>query len=268
MKTLQKAAVVGGDERSAVCAELLAKSGTECAVFGLEKYNRCLSATKAVSLSDAVCGCDALVLPLPVMSDSACVFSPLSDEKILLSDIAENLSDNTLIFAGNPQKCFFSMLDALKKENEVINYTHADAFAVAGSVPTAEGAVIEAINATQKTVSSSKILVVGCGRIGKQLALLLKSMNASVTVSARKPHDLAFICSNGMNAVKTEEIANIGKSFDVIFNTVPAMVFDEKALLGIVGKPVIIELASKPYGEGFNKDAKKGMLKRIRTAKK
>ncbi len=253
MKPLQKAAVIGGDERSAVCAEMLAHSGTECAFFGLEKC-RPLSATKAASLRDAVCGCDILILPLPVMSDSARVFSPLSDEKILLSDITENLSDKTLIFAGNPQKCFFSALDAMKKENEVINYTHSDTFAVLGSVPTAEGAVIEAISATRKTISSSDILVTGCGRIGKQLALLLKAMNANVTVSARKPSDLAFISANGMTAVKTADIGSIGKSFDIIFNTIPTMIFDKKTLLQLKGAPVIIELASKPYGEGFKKE--------------
>lgn len=250
MKTIQKAAFVGGDERCAVCAELLAKSGTECAVFGLEKCRTAFS-TKAASLSDAVCGCDILILPLPVMSDSASILSPLSERKILLSEILEVLPEETIIFAGNPQKCFFSAFDAMNKANELINYTTSDSFAVLGSVPTAEGAIIEAIKASGKTISSSNILVVGCGRVGKQLALLLKAMNAIVTVSARKPSDLAFITSNGMNAIKTAEIGELDESFDIIFNTVPTLVFDKEVLLHLGGTPVIIELASKPYGEGL-----------------
>jgi len=248
-----KAAVIGGDERCAVCAELFAKSGVECAVFGLEKSGISSSATKAASIADAVCESDILILPLPVMSDSARIFSPLSDANILLSDVIGNVSEKTVIFAGNPQKCFFSAIENAGLCNEIINYTKSDLFAVLGGVPTAEGAIIEAINATGKTVSSSKVLVVGFGRVGKQLSSLLKAMNADVTVTARKSTDLALIKSCGMRAEKTGDISKTKSRFDIIFNTVPACIFDEKTLKAIKGRPVIIELASKPYGEGFKR---------------
>ena len=250
-----KVAVIGGDKRCAVCAELLAKSGVETAVFGLEK---CVLtyATKAASVADAVGDGDAVILPLPVMSDSARIFAPLSDEKVPLSEVIENISEKAVIFAGNPQKCFFSAIESAGLCNEVVNYAASDLFAILGSVPTAEGAIFEAINATGKTVFSSRVLVAGFGRVGKQLSSLLKAMNAKVTVTARRPTDLAAIKALGMAAEKTGDIAKLPDQFDVVFNTVPFTVFDEKTLMALKGSPVIIELASKPYGAGFKR--KKG----------
>lgn len=256
MNKPSKVAVIGGDKRCAVCAELLAKSGVETAVFGLEKSGAFRYATKAASVADAVGDGDAVILPLPVMSDSARIFAPLSDEKVPLSEVVENISEKAVIFAGNPQKCFFSAIESAGLCNEVINYAASELFAILGSVPTAEGAIIEAINATGKTVSSSKVLVTGFGRVGKQLSSLLKAMNARVTVTARRPTDLAAIKVLGMAAEKTGDIAKLPDEFDVVFNTVPAPVFDEKTLMVLKGSPVIIELASKPYGAGFKR--KKG----------
>ncbi len=252
MEHIKKAAVIGGDERCAVCADLFSKNGTECAVFGLENFLSDSSATKCTCLSDALGGCDILILPLPVMKDSASLNSPLSAEKILLADIFSLIDDDVTIYAGNPQKCFFSLKEAFGRKNDVINYANLESFAILGSVPTAEGAVIEAVKASKKTISGSAVLVCGCGRVGKQLALLLKAMNANVTVSARKNCDLSWISSNGFSPVHTYEIGNCKKAFDVIFNTVPYMIFDGKVLSKLRGKPVIIELASKPYGAEFN----------------
>ena len=256
MNKPSKVAVIGGDKRCAVCAELLAKSGVETAVFGLEKSGAFRYATKAASVADAVGDGDAVILPLPVMSDSARIFAPLSDEKVPLSEVIENISEKAVIFAGNPQKCFFSAIESAGLCNEVVNYAASELFAILGSVPTAEGAIIEAINATGKTVFSSRVLVAGFGRVGKQLSSLLKAMNADVTVTARRPTDLAAIKVLGMAAEKTGDIAKLPDEFDVVFNTVPAPVFDEKTLMALKGSPVIIELASKPYGAGFKR--KKG----------
>lgn len=251
MKLLKKAAVIGGDERCRVCADLLAGSGIECAVFGIEKSPQSCFATKCMTLSDALGGCDVLLLPLPVMQDSAFIHTPLSSERIALTDIIPLLDGDTVIFAGNPGKCFFAALHAAGAKNEVINYAEIPAFSILGCVPTAEGAVAEAPKMTGKTVSGSVILVTGCGRVGKHLSKLLKAMDAEVYVSARKSEDLAWIEANGMHPLRTDQLCDCNTKFDLICNTVPALIFDEKTLSSLKGSPAIMELASKPYGAGF-----------------
>ena len=101
------------------------------------------------------------------------------------------------------------------------------------------------------TLHSSRCLITGYGRIGKVLARMLKGMGAHVSVEARKYADLAMIDSIGCEAVSLGELPLAVGSFDVIFNTVPAMLFDRKLLRHIDRKTLIIDLASKPGGVDF-----------------
>lgn len=257
MKKPKKIAVIGGDERSAVCADMFAKNGVECAVFGMEKYVEPLFATRTLSCADAVNECDVLILPLPAMCDGVCITAPMAESKIPFYDIIENLPNDTLIYVGNPQKCFFAALQSCDRKNTVVNYSDFDEFAILGSVPTAQGAVIEAICATKKQLLGAKVLVTGFGRVGKTLSQTLKALGADVTVSARKPQDLAYIFSCGLKHIKTSDIKTAKFEFDIIFNTVPAPIFDKETLESLLGCPTIIELASKPYGEGFNTHCRK-----------
>ena len=70
-------------------------------------------------------------------------------------------------------------------------------------------------------------------------------MGAKVTVSARKPQDLAWIELEGYQAVSTNKLGET-QGYDIIFNTIPALVFDACTLAHIVGKSLIIDLASAP----------------------
>jgi hypothetical protein len=141
-----KVAVIGGDKRCAVCAELLAKSGVETAVFGLEKSGAFRYATKAASVADAVGDGDAVILPLPVMSDSARIFAPLSDEKVPLSEVIENISEKAVIFAGNPQKCFFSAIESA--DLLIIGGTSLNVYPAAGLVDRYNGNRLVLVNKT------------------------------------------------------------------------------------------------------------------------
>lgn len=102
------------------------------------------------------------------------------------------------------------------------------------------------------TLAASRCLVVGYGRIGKILSRLLQSLGAEVTVSARKCSDLAWISVFGMKPVKTEELSAVIGDYDIIFNTVPAMVLNEGILKRVDPKTLIIDLASKPGGVDFS----------------
>ena len=91
----------------------------------------------------------------------------------------------------------------------------------------------------QKTWQDSRILVIGWGRIGKQLAKLLKALGASVSVCARSAPDRALLQGFGYEAKKPEGLDANG--FDILFNTAPATVLEEDAFRGC---PVPIDLSS------------------------
>lgn len=125
-------------------------------------------------------------------------------------------------------------------------------------MPTAEGAIECAMREYEGTISGSKCLVAGFGRIGKILAHKLKLLGANVTVSARKPSDLAYVKALGYNALNTENLRTV-KHFDIAFNTIPKLIFDRELLMNTDTNTLIIDLASLPGGVDFDTAEKLGI---------
>ncbi|MBQ3929220.1 MAG: dipicolinate synthase [Clostridia bacterium] len=111
------------------------------------------------------------------------------------------------------------------------------------------------------TINSSRCLVAGYGRIGRILSQMLRGLGANVTVSARKYSDLAYIRSCGMKAVVT---GDFGSGYDIIFNTIPELIFDSHTLAGSACGALVIDLASLPGGVDFDA-AKRLNIKAIRA---
>lgn len=101
----------------------------------------------------------------------------------------------------------------------------------------------------KSTWADSKVLVIGWGRIGKQLCRMLKALGTKVTVCARKAPDRALLSAFGYEAIDPEQLN--GDGYDVIFNTAPNLRLEEAVLSdcpipmdlssqeGLIGKDVI-----------------------------
>lgn len=107
------------------------------------------------------------------------------------------------------------------------------------------------MEATERTIHGSKCLVVGYGRIGRLLASRLRALGAEVTVSARRYSDLAWITAGGYSCLRTGALAGTLGQFDLIFNTVPALIFDAERLRELKEDCVLLDLASQPGGVDF-----------------
>jgi dipicolinate synthase subunit A len=147
---------------------------------------------------------------------------------------------------------------------QVYNVFTVDIFAreemaVLNAIPTAEGALQIAMEEMPITLHSSNVLVLGFGRIGKTLAKLLSALGANVFVEARKYSDIAWIRSNRYNPVLLNELENFIQDMDVIYNTIPSLVIDEKHLLKVRKESLIIDLASKPGGVDFKRAGELGV---------
>ena len=84
-------------------------------------------------------------------------------------------------------------------------------------------------------------LVLGWGRIGKFLARELRELGANVTIAARKVVDLETAAALGYGTIPLSDANQALSRFQVVFNTIPAMVLSLGAWDGIA-----VELASKP----------------------
>ena len=239
-----KIAVVGGDLRQLVAARNLAAEGYETAAYGFGGGREYGDAVRAKTLSDAVHGARVVVLPVHFSQDGKKISTPLSEEEIYLGELLRLMEKDQFLLAGVVSKAFYGVCEA--RGITVEDYMANEELAVMNAVPTAEGALSIAIEASPKTIKDSKIIVIGYGRIGKILSRMLRALDADVTVCARRREAVTWAQACGckgayMNALPYAEA-------DIIFNTVPTMVLGRDLLQTLPKDTLIIDLASKPGG--------------------
>ena len=238
--------IIGGDKRQLYCAKSIADDGCSVFLSGFDKTES-LMGLNNVDTETLAQRCEALILPLPVTTDGININTPLSDKKIRIDEDFVRLFDNKPIFCGMKNKLKSGY--ELFKDTQLYDYSERDEFAVENAVPTSEGAIELAMHEYDGTINSSGCLVTGYGRIGRVLSDMLRGLGAKVSVSARKQKDLAFIRAKGMQALPTY---NLSGNYDIIFNTVPYLVFDAHTLARIATGALVIDLASSPGGVDFN----------------
>ncbi len=280
---VEKIAIIGGDARGLIAAARFTELGKDVRLYGFVENGQsdgamyavdslCCSSCNAlphelihnladgsvsdcgtlcVSAEQAIEGCDAVILPLPSTKDGVRISMPLAGEQVLtLAELCSLMSANGvgLLCGGKLPKGFALMCEA--KGISVFDYYEREEFAIANAVPTAEGAIEIAMKELPITLDGAKGLVIGYGRIGKVLSKLLRGLGVSVTATARKPADLAWIRADGYRAEHTGSlVSELRKTrYDVIFNTVPHKVLGCEELECIPVGTLIVDLASKPGG--------------------
>ena len=244
-KNLYKIAVLGGDKRQAAVAAELAACGHRIRYMGCgdvtEGCEICTNVDKAME------GADIAVLPLPVTRDNMSIL--VGNSKVDIDNILKlAMKNNTLLLGGIVPDELNRV--CLESGIEIIDYYKIESLQQRNALPSAEGALMVAMEHTDITVCGMRTLVAGYGRIGRILADILKKLGACVTVAARRDETLCEISMSGLDAIRIggEELATAVSKCDVIFNTVPSVIFSEKLLKSVNGSPLYIEIASSPGG--------------------
>ncbi|MBO4940670.1 MAG: dipicolinate synthase subunit DpsA [Clostridia bacterium] len=256
----KKILFIGGDLRQIRAINEASRLGNQVYALGFSgdfKQKLCEDIRVIDDFSESDDTYHAVVLPLPYTTDGKYLNTPLTNEKITLTDVFENISPQSKILAGKCDAKIKTMAETY--EIGLVDYSCREELAMLNAVPTAEGAIQIAMEETPFTLHGSRCLVVGCGRIGKILAKMLCGIGARVTVSARKNRDLAYGHAMGFETVSNSKLAAIVKDVDVIFNTVPSLILDFDLLSKISKKTLIIDLASKPGGVDFDEARRRGI---------
>lgn len=238
--------VIGGDLRQLTLADELHKDGYDVSVFG---FTDKISYEKNTTDIDIILDSEIVILPVPVSFDGVYINTPYSDTKLTVSELCEKLNPVSLVFGG----CISNTLSQTltKKGIKHRDYMLRDELAIKNAVPTAEGAIEIAISETPITLHNSNCLVLGYGKVGKILAKSLDALGAKTYVSARKYADLALIEGHGCYPLTVNEAKTRLGEFDIIFNTVPALILGDTELHRIRRDALVIDLASKPGGVDF-----------------
>lgn len=241
--------VVGGDLRQAALAKKLSEQGFCVKAFFLEHFPQFLSPELCCDDLTKLSDCDVVILPLPVSINEAFLNAPLSDQSVSLSVVLSFCKKDALIFGGK-----VSSGDLKKAEQlglSISDYLKREEMAVLNAVPTAEGAVALALSERASTLWESNCLITGFGRCAKTLALLLKGFGAHVTIAARKEGDLAFARTLGLSSCHLSELPMVLPKQEILFNTIPHIIFDRDLLSMVPEDCLMIDLASRPGGIDF-----------------
>ena len=206
-------AVIGGDRRSFYAAKRLKEHGFETKLLGLknEKPFCPLEKTEA----------EAVLLPVPFTRDGIHLFAPESTEKILISDVLASIPENSMIFAGNASNI---------TDDRILDYAKKEVFALMNAIPTAEGALLLALQNGKRTVFGMRVAVIGYGKVAFATAKLFYAVGADVTVFARDEIQLLKANLSGISSHNISELCNFAPDFDVIIHTVPFIIVDSKAI--------------------------------------
>lgn len=242
-------AVVGGDRREAVAARLLAAAGARVRTVGLptDEFTQ-PGDDQRWAVKDA----HAVIYPVRGIDGHGKIagvggYGPLEFDPVALT----GAEDNALLIIG-------SVRPSVKRAAQsagigVCELTARDDFAIANAIPTAEGAIAAAIATMSTTLHDSATLVIGYGRCGRELADRLRALGAHSAVVARSEPAQAAAFAAGHTVGGMTDLRRYAADADVIFNTVPAIVFTADIIPVVRSESHLFELASPPGG--FDREA-------------
>lgn len=244
MKDKIRILVAGGDMRQVYCAgKLSAVSDTYVMGFSADLIPEKMNLTQAVTDKNGFY--DFVVLPVPPLDENGMITTPFSDKKINPAEIKPLLKPEAVIFAGKYDK----KLSDVFSGHEIIDYMEREELSLKNAVPTAEGAVEIALNELPVTLNGLKVLIVGLGRIGSSLAEILKGFGSDITVAVHNAKGTAKARIIGIKSVCTDKMDT---DYQLVFNTVPEMIFNAELLKRFSDDTLFIDLASKPGGIDFD----------------
>lgn len=190
--------------------------------------------------------------------DGTYLNAPFHPEKIEIAKIADVIRESSFggLLIGGRIPLALSGVGAVSAD-----LLQRDDLAVLNSVPTAEGALQIAMEELPYTIRGLCTVVCGMGRVGSTLARLMQRVGADVTVAARSSRDFAICEAEGLKSCTYSHLRRILPEALLVYNTVPALIFDRELLDCMNREALLIDLASMPGGTDFEYAAKR----RIRT---
>lgn len=241
-------AVIGGDMRIVSLANALYTANHNVTVYGICN-NSCLKAPCTADLPQAVYNADILILPLPMLSPEGFISMPMCGEKIDLPSVLRLMNGTQILLGGKIPSSAKMLMDI--HDIRYIDYFEREDLTVKNAMITAEGAVQTILTAYPKTLCSSKVLLLGFGRIGKFLTKMLSGFGADLTVAGRRDDTKAWVTSLGYKYAKINDEALYRSGFDIVINTVPQMVLGKNRLDALSADCLVLDLASAPGGTDF-----------------
>ncbi|MDP4097488.1 dipicolinate synthase subunit DpsA [Paenibacillus sp. P96] len=251
--------VIGGDARQLEVMRKCAALDASVHAVGFDRLSEKIPGVTLAPLREELLeSADALILPVVGCDENGAVSATFAEASLqLLEEHVSVLPGHCTIYTGMA-KPYLRELSA-KYGLKLVELLDRDDVAIYNSIPTAEGAIMMAIQHTEITIHQSKCIVLGMGRTGFTLAKTLQGMGADVKVGIRWKDEGARAAVMGWKPFATKYLADEVGGIDLLFNTIPSMIITAQILSRMPRSAVIIDLASAPGGCDFSSAEKIGI---------
>jgi dipicolinate synthase subunit A len=259
MLTGVQVVLVGGDARQLEVIRRLTELDAAVILAGFDRLDTPLNGVlKAEWTPDILFQADALALPAVGTEDDGTIPTIFTEQEMRLSDAhMAAMPKSCKVITGMAKPYLRKLCE--KHHVELIELFERDDVAIYNSIPTAEGALMMAIQNTDITIHGSHCMVLGLGRTGFTLARTLQALGARVKVGVRRNDSFARAFEMGFEPFNMPDLARQAGNIDLIFNTIPTMIVTAQVIAQLPLGACIIDLASKPGGTDFRFAEKRGI---------
>jgi dipicolinate synthase subunit A len=259
MLTGIQVALIGGDARQLEVINKCTELDASVVLIGFDNLQNVFSGITKAELSPKVLETmDAVILPAVGTDDKGYVESIFSTSELQLTEQhIQALPKTAKVFTGMAKPYLRNLCE--QASIQLIELFDLNEVAIYNSIPTAEGAIMMAIQNTDFTIHGSVSMVLGFGRTGITLARTLHGLGAKVKVGVNKPEYFARALEMGFLPFYTHDLYAQVANIDLLFNTIPSMIVTAQIIANIPHRAVIIDLASKPGGTDFRFAEKRGI---------
>ncbi len=229
---MAKFTVVGSDVRFDHLTELMIKDGHSAI------------RVKGDEVTAILCLEGTLILPYPCVKNDC-----LNGTGCRMEDALSSFLKAKIIFAGSAPLCLIDF--ARKNKITLIDYAESEELLLANAALTAEAAIALIMGDDGKSLRGRNAIICGYGRIGRALSSLLTAFGTKLSVAVRSREARLMAEFAGLDAFPVNNMGDNLDNIDLIFNTVPSLVIDEKVLAKMNEGCRVIDLASSPGGVDF-----------------
>ncbi len=253
----RKIAFLGGDKREILVMQRLAEKEYELMAFAVPPTLLPSEIGFAESAQEALKGADAVILPVCGLGPDGYLANLLDDPVYVEKEDFALTKPEAALFCGVPGKVLPQL--AAELSLRLISVMELPQVAEPLAAATAEGALAIAISMGEGMLAGSLCVIVGYGRIGRELALRLRALGAKVTVVNRGEERAAQASQDGFTVTDWTALSASCGQAEYVFNTAPALIFDKTLLQDLHRDVVLLDLASAPGGVDWSEAALQGI---------
>lgn len=259
MLTGVRTVFLGGDARQIEVIRKCAELDASVVIAGFDKLQDSFQGVTREPLTvELLSGADVLILPVVGCDDEGRIGALYAEGPLKLEEEhIQALPKHAVVYTGMAK----SYLRALCASNNIklVELLERDDVAIYNSIPTAEGALMMAIQNTDFTIHGSTSMVLGMGRTGFTMARSLQGLGAKIKMGVRKSEHYARAEEMGWKPFMIKDLSDHLSDINLLFNTIPTMIVTAQILSKMPREAVIIDLASAPGGCDFRYAEKRGI---------